>query len=102
MVKLFNKNSRNGWLAFETIRGGVWVRKYKENYSNCYRCHLLTIQHTVIRFVSISAKFGICTVVSLNGTLVEDQIRTRDREEVFMEGPIEPNMGPLLGSLEVF
>ncbi len=26
---------------------------------------------TVIRFVSTSAKFGICTVVGLNGTLVE-------------------------------
>ncbi len=25
----------------------------------------------VIRFVSISAKFGICTVVDLNGTLVK-------------------------------
>jgi hypothetical protein len=31
---------------------------------------------TVIRFVSISAKFGICNVVSLNGTLVEVKIRT--------------------------
>ncbi len=31
---------------------------------------------TVIRFVSISAKFAICTVVNLNGTLVEAKIRT--------------------------
>jgi hypothetical protein len=31
---------------------------------------------TVIRFVSISAKFGICTDVVLNGTLVEAKIRT--------------------------
>jgi hypothetical protein len=30
---------------------------------------------TVIRFVSTSF-FGICTVVGLNGTLVEDEIRT--------------------------
>ncbi len=30
---------------------------------------------TVIRFVSTSAKFGICTVVDLNGTLVEDKMR---------------------------
>ncbi len=28
---------------------------------------------TVIRLVSTSAKFGICTVVSLNGTLVEEK-----------------------------
>ncbi len=32
--------------------------------------------HTVIRFVSISAKFGIYTVVGLKGTLVESEIRT--------------------------
>jgi hypothetical protein len=32
--------------------------------------------HTVILFVKISGKFGICTVVGLNGTLVEDKIRT--------------------------
>ncbi len=31
---------------------------------------------SVIRFVSISAKFGICTVVGLNGTLVEAKKRT--------------------------
>jgi hypothetical protein len=30
---------------------------------------------TVIRFISISAKFAICTVVDLNGTLVEAKIR---------------------------
>jgi hypothetical protein len=32
--------------------------------------------NTVIRFVSTRAKFGICTVESLNGTLVEDEMRT--------------------------
>jgi hypothetical protein len=32
--------------------------------------------YTVNRFVSISAKFGICTVVCLNGTLVESKICT--------------------------
>jgi hypothetical protein len=31
--------------------------------------------HTVIRFVWGSAKFGTCTVVSVNGTLVEDKMR---------------------------
>ncbi len=30
--------------------------------------------HTVIRFVWVSAKFGTSTVVSLNGTLVEDEM----------------------------
>jgi hypothetical protein len=34
--------------------------------------------HTVIRFVSISAKFAICTIVGLNGKLVEAKIRTWD------------------------
>jgi hypothetical protein len=32
--------------------------------------------HTVISFVCISAKFGICTVISLNGKLFEAKIRT--------------------------
>jgi hypothetical protein len=32
--------------------------------------------HTVIRFVSTGAKFGIYTVVGLHGTLVEDKMRT--------------------------
>ncbi len=32
--------------------------------------------HTVIRFVYASAKFGICTIVGLNGILVEDKMPT--------------------------
>ncbi len=42
-----------------------------------HRCLIMTILaiHTVIRFVLISAKFGICTVIGLNGTLVETKIR---------------------------
>jgi hypothetical protein len=31
--------------------------------------------YTVIRFVRVSAKFGTCTVVSVNGTLVEGKMR---------------------------
>ncbi len=31
---------------------------------------------SVILFVSFSAKFGIYTIVGLNGTLLEDKIRT--------------------------
>ncbi len=43
-----------------------------------YHYSILTIgsyRHTVIRFVSTSAKFGICIVVGLNGTLVGDKMR---------------------------
>jgi hypothetical protein len=32
--------------------------------------------YTVICFASISAKFGICTIVDVNGTLVEAKIHT--------------------------
>jgi hypothetical protein len=31
--------------------------------------------YTAICFFSTTAKFGICTVAGLNGTLVEDKIR---------------------------
>jgi hypothetical protein len=34
-----------------------------------------TTSHTVIRFVLVSAKCGTCTVVSVNGTLIEDKMR---------------------------
>jgi hypothetical protein len=36
--------------------------------------------HTVIYFVSTYAKFVACTVVSLNGTLVEDKMRIFEGE----------------------
>ncbi len=36
----------------------------------------MEVTHTVICFVSIGAKFGICTIVGINGTLVEATIRT--------------------------
>jgi hypothetical protein len=36
----------------------------------------LTRTHTVIRFLLVSARFGTCTVVSANGTLVEDKMST--------------------------
>jgi hypothetical protein len=41
--------------------GRFWVLTYEHQ----------EITYTVIRFVSISAKFGICTVVNLYGTLVD-------------------------------
>jgi hypothetical protein len=34
--------------------------------------------YTFIRFVLISAKFGICTVMGHNGTLVKTNLRTWD------------------------
>jgi hypothetical protein len=48
-------------------------------------CHMtqkrvpnVNYHRTVNRFVSISAIFGICIVVGLNGTLVEAKILTRN------------------------
>ncbi len=46
--------------------------------SRCRTLSPILSSYTVIRFVSISAKFGICTVVGLNETLVEATIRTWD------------------------
>jgi endo-1,4-beta-D-glucanase Y len=36
---------------------------------------LFARSYTVNRFVWVSAKFGTCTVESVNGTLVEDKMR---------------------------
>ncbi len=36
---------------------------------------IFSILHTVVRFVWVCTKFGTCTVVSVNGTLVEDKMR---------------------------
>ncbi len=47
--------------------------------------------HTVIRSLWVSAKFGICTVESVNGTLIEDKMR-RFKDEcthfIFKKCPI--------------
>ncbi len=41
------------------------------------KAFLSSLTHTIIRFVSTSAKFGPCTVVStVNATLVEDKMCT--------------------------
>ncbi len=48
--------------------GCFWVLTYEHQ----------EITYTVLRFVSISAKFGIWTVVALYETLVEAKIRTWD------------------------
>jgi hypothetical protein len=39
-----------------------------------FSCFVFLLGYTVI--VSTIAKFGICTVVGLNGTLVEDEMPT--------------------------
>ncbi len=46
-------------------------------------------RRTVIRFVSTSAKLGFCTVVGLNGTLVEDKMRTFQGEYEHLD-PFRP------------
>ncbi len=53
---------------------------------------ITTYVHTVIRFVSTNAKFGTCTVVSVNGTLAEDKMRRFEGERAdfsFKKCPIE-------------
>ncbi len=52
--------------------------------------------HTVIRFVWVSAKFGTCTVVSVNGTLVEAKMFTFTLEStqfIFNKCPIYTHDG---------
>ncbi len=44
--------------------------KDKQNFKNHQRIY------TVIRFMWVSAKFGTCTIVSVNGSLVEDKMYT--------------------------
>ncbi len=51
---------------------------------------------TQTRFVSIGAKFGICTVVDLNGILVETKILTFSVASAYYSFnmcPIETNSG---------
>jgi hypothetical protein len=50
---------------------------FSQNKSqNGKKVHLSNFPHTVICIASSSAKFDICTVVGLNGRLVEAKIRT--------------------------
>jgi hypothetical protein len=37
-------------------------------------CHKANEQYTLIRFFLLNDKFGTCTVVRVNGTLVEDKL----------------------------
>jgi hypothetical protein len=52
----------------------VWEETFGV-HCNPFRPAQNVLAHTVIRFVSIRAKFGISTVTGLNGTLVEAKIR---------------------------
>jgi hypothetical protein len=64
----------------EKTRVDYWA-KLSRNNQNVYstsRLLPMPIRCTVTRFVSISSKFGICTVVGLKGALVEAKIRTLD------------------------
>ncbi len=52
---------------------------------------VIAVLHTVLRFVWASAKFGACTVVSVNGTLVEAKMCTFTLEStdfIFNKCPI--------------
>jgi hypothetical protein len=49
---------------------GFWIMELAT------QCCITSFSYTVIRFVSICVQFGICTVVGLNGTLVEAKIHT--------------------------
>ncbi len=49
----------------------TWTSSVIDRCLDCLHAH-----YTVIRFVWVSAKFGTCTVVSANGTLVEAKMCT--------------------------
>ncbi len=53
-----------------TVAQNVLQDQHNNEISGC------VVAHTVIRFLWVSAKFGTCTVVSVNGTLVEYKMRT--------------------------
>jgi hypothetical protein len=50
--------------------------KNEAKYLDWIKLDCTELDCTVICYVSVSAKFGICTVVDLNGTLVEAKICT--------------------------
>jgi|688.fasta_scaffold874078_1 hypothetical protein len=65
-----------------TGRNCAEIRRMVTNYKGygsqirnlIHQGRLLPIRCIVIRFVSISSELGICTVVGLNGTLVEAKL----------------------------
>jgi hypothetical protein len=56
------------------------VLKYSWTYCTLHTVDTFYPFHTVIRFVWFSAKYGTCTVVSINGTLFEDKMRSFNGE----------------------
>ncbi len=65
--------------GYNSVSAG-WLtgsKSYRNKGETCtVHCTVLYVTaYTVIRFVWVSAKFGTCNVVSVNGTLVEDKIR---------------------------
>jgi hypothetical protein len=64
---------RSAWMSSSDILEGSTIDG-RGSYTSAP--HLASLLHTVIRFVSTRAKFGICTVVGLNETLVKDEMRT--------------------------
>jgi hypothetical protein len=53
-----------------------YVLKAQEDYGFLNSYDSVFVQYTVIRYVPISAKFGVYTIVGLNVTLHEATIRT--------------------------
>ncbi len=85
------ENGNNGGSNFDGYRESddIADKNYDDNDydDNCnennfvvnvlqFHPRLYPFFHSVIRFVSISVKFSICTVVGKNGTFVEDKMRT--------------------------
>jgi hypothetical protein len=56
------------------VYSGAWEKLIHEKNQKSkisWHCPFKLFPHTFTRFVWVSAKFGTCTVVSVNGTLVE-------------------------------
>jgi hypothetical protein len=68
------RNFSNIFTFFYSLLPSIVYYSQQKDWDSISGCHIQPC--TVIRFVSMNAKFGICTVVGLNGTLVETKIRT--------------------------
>ncbi len=70
---ILGKFSQQCYYRYRHLREGGITRLFYRNCVPLRRCaHSRCI---VIRFMWVSAKFGTCTVMSVNGALVEDKIR---------------------------
>ncbi len=78
-VNFNNHIPRSAWCASSSLESNViWDTGDHYSLDTVHAENIRRILCTTlgIRFISISDKFGICTVVDLNGTLVEDKIRS--------------------------